>query len=165
MAKLKLSPPWDIFYKEVDAFFKEDGDVKVIFDEDEFTIKLYVDDATKAAALTELLPTEKDFGNVVLKISVIPANEGGRPALGMPPYTAFYGNPIVDEIKIIRDLFGYDLVYVMFVKEVVQYFTDNISDYNGFCSTLYENIARNIFEGKEGVFYCTSAEDEEPKYF
>ena len=165
MAKLKLSPPWDIFYKEINAFFKEDDDVKVIFDEDEFTIKLYVDDPVKAAALTELLPAEKDFGNVVLKITVIPANEGSGPVLGARPYLAFYGNPIVDEIKIIHGLFGYDFIYVMFAKKVVQYFTDNISDYNGFCSTLYENIARNIFEGKEGIFYCTSTEEDEVKYF
>ena len=165
MAKLKLSPPWDIFYKEINAFFKEDGDVKVIFDEDEFTIKLYVDDAAKAAALTELLPTEKDFGNVVLKISVIPANDGVKSVLGIPLCAAFYTNPIVDEIKIIRGPFGYNFVYVMFVNKVVQYFTDNISDYNGFCSTLYENIARSIFEEKEGIFYCTSAEDDELRCF
>ena len=27
--KLKLSSPWMIFYKEIDALFKEDPDVKV----------------------------------------------------------------------------------------------------------------------------------------
>ena len=28
-----------------------------------------------------------------------------------------------------------------------------------------DRIIRNIFEGKEGIFYCTSAEDAEPRCF
>lgn len=45
---------------------------------------------------------------------------------------------------------------MLFKKEVVQYFTDNLGDYNGYRSTLYENIARDIFGDIVGVFFCTN---------
>ena len=36
MAKLKLSSPWEIFYKEIQAMFSEDPCVHVVFDEDNY---------------------------------------------------------------------------------------------------------------------------------
>lgn len=158
MAKFKLSPPWDIYYKQIDAFFQYDREVIVVFDEDAFAINLYVDSPAKAASLCEFLPEEKDFGNVTLAINIIPSNKEQTIAYSVPFYAAFYGNPIVESIETIQGPFEHDLVYILFEKTVVQYFTDNLGDYNGFCSTLYENIARDIFNEKEGVFYCTSAE-------
>lgn len=157
MARVNLSPPWIIYYKEVDAFFAYDPEVKVLFDEDDLVLRLYVENSAKANALNHLLPTEKDFGGVILKIQIIPANTAltGNPAFSIIQ-AAFANNPIVKDIKVIHGIFAYDLNYVLFEKTVVQYFTDNLGDYNGFCSTLYENIARDIFENVDGVFYCTN---------
>lgn len=159
MAKISLSPPWIIYYKELNAFFENDPDVKVLFDEEKNEIKLYVSDAEKAKALSELLPMVKKYEEVELKIAIIPANGaafGFKSSSVDSIKAALKNNPIVDKIETVSGLFGYDLHYVLFKKEVVQYFTDNIGDYNGFCSTLYENIARDIFEDTIGVFFCTS---------
>lgn len=159
MAKLNLSSPWVIYYKEVNVFFEKDSDVKVLYDDDKNEIKLYVSDSDKARALSELFPVEKAFGEVKLKITIIPANGAsfGFRASNFPTIqTALKNNPIVDKIETVSGLFGYDLHYVLFKKEIVQYFTDNLGDYNGYCSTLYENIARDIFGDMVGVFFCTS---------
>lgn len=159
MAKLNLSSPWVIYYKEVNVFFEKDPDVKVLYDDDKNEIKLYVSDSDKAKALSELFPVEKAFGEVKLKITIIPANGAsfGFRASNFPTIqAAFKNNPIVDKIETVSGLFGYDLHYVLFKKEVVQYFTDNLGDYNGYRSTLYENIARDIFGDTVGVFFCTN---------
>ena len=75
MAKLGLSSPWVIYYKKVDAMFKYDDEVHVLYDEDKMELRLYVEDTIKAAALEQLLPTAKGFGNLELKITIIPAND------------------------------------------------------------------------------------------
>ena len=56
MAKLQLVSPWINFYHEVNALFRYDRDVTVIFDEEETEVKLYVNGGEKAEALSELLP-------------------------------------------------------------------------------------------------------------
>lgn len=159
MAKLNLSSPWIIYYKEINVFFEKDPDVKVLYDDVKNEIELYVSDSDKASALRELLPVEKTFGEVKLKITVIPANGArfGFRASNFPIiYAALKNNSIVDKIETVSGLFDYDLHYVLFKKKVVQYFTDNLGDYNGYCSTLYENIAIDIFEDTTGVFFCTN---------
>ena len=51
MAIMKLSSPWMIFYREVEAMFRHDKDVHVVFDEAGDILNIYVDDSLKAAAL------------------------------------------------------------------------------------------------------------------
>ena len=36
--KLTLSSPWVLLYHEIEAFFKEDDEVRVVLDEDNYTI-------------------------------------------------------------------------------------------------------------------------------
>lgn len=154
MARLKLSSPWIIYYKEVDAFFKEDPEVNVVYDEEENTITLYVANGDKADALTQLLPVSREFGDVSVRHRIIPGNLG-HGVNGSVLEAAFKNNNAVSYIKTIHGLFSNDLNYVVFKKEVVQYFNDDLGDINGMCSTLYQNIAKNIFIDIEGLFFCT----------
>ena len=62
MEKLKLSPPWMTYANEVKALFREDKEVRVVYDDEEKKLKLYVDNPRKADALAQLLPAEKTFG-------------------------------------------------------------------------------------------------------
>ena len=170
MAKLKLSPPWITYYNEVEAMFKKDGKVHVVLDEDNCELKVYVDGPeSKYQALAKLLPTEKEFGNIVLAIKVIPANASEKKLLRVSQLakdgemdlcdlftSAFRGNETVVDIVPIAGVFGFNACYVVFAKEVVQFFDDNLGDLNGMRSTLYENIARDIFNPMDGVMYCTS---------
>jgi len=49
---------------------------------------------------------------------------------------------------------------VVFKNCVVQFFNDNLNDAHGVISTLYQNIAAEIFEDANlpGVHYCTDVE-------
>lgn len=162
MAILTKSSPWVTYYKEVDALFKKDKEVLVVFDEENIELKIYVDNQEKASAIQYLIPNEKNFGNVILKIKVIPSN--GKQLRDVRTTNivdiasdAFRGNNAVFAVTDVRAVF--DLVYVIFRKEVVQYFDDNIGDINGNCSTLYEVIARDVFNDI-GIKYCTDCGKE-----
>ena len=158
MARLKLSPPWVILYREIEALFKDDPEVRVIFDEDEIEIKLYVENAEKADALTQLLPAEKEFGNVTAKITVIPANALSSSKLSLY-LAAFKGNPALSYVQTVHGIYTNDINYVVFRNKVVQYWTDNLRDINGLCSTLYQEIAKDVFGESEGIFFCTDTEN------
>ena len=162
MAIIKKSSPWVTYYRQVDALFKKDKEVFVVFDEENVEIKIYVNNQAKADAIRCLMPLEKDFGNVILKINVIPSN--GNQLRGVSTTNilkiacdAFLDNDAVYMVTDVRAVF--DLVYVIFRKEVVQFFDDNIGDINGNCSTLYETIARDVFEDV-GIKYCTDCGKE-----
>lgn len=166
MAKLNMSPPWVLYYKKLNALFDGDDDILVIYDEDEMEVKLYCTDEDKSEALSFLLPNTVSFGNVELKVTVIPSNEKGADYIkGYNITINSYetamcvlfnnGNKHVEDVKIISTPFG-DFTYVIFKKEVIQYFEDNLSDFYGNCSTLCEIIAKEVFKNIEGVFFCTS---------
>lgn len=158
--KVKLSPPWIIFYNEIEALFKEDPDIRIEYDDDEKIISLYVDNEAKAEALTKLLPIEKIFGGVTLQIRVIPAN-GFFDTKASLFETAFDGNPIFTHMVNVEGIFANTLSYMVFRKEVVQFYTDNLGDIDGLKSTLYEDIARDVFSNPEGVYFCTDSRDPE----
>lgn len=159
MALLNLSAPWVIFYCEVRALFAEDHEVHVVFDEENYHIKLYVDKGDKAEALSLLLPDHKVFGNITLKLSVVPANNGdglfGDFSTAELYSIAFNDNGAFSFSKTITGIFANDLTYVVFKKRVVQYYNDSISDIYGQCSTLYQDIAKDVFVEASGVYYCT----------
>lgn len=169
MSKVKLSPPWVIFYDEVKALFGRDDDIKIVYNEDEQIIDMYISNQEKAEALTLLLPLEKKFGNVSVKINVIPANDNITfhkklfTKSGSLYEKAFCGNPAFSYYKEISGIFSNNLHYVVFVNEVVQYFNDSLSDIHGLCSTLYQDIAKDIFEDTEGIFFCTDLPNSQLK--
>ena len=163
---LKLSPPWDIYAAEVAELFKYDHKVHVLYDREEHKIALYVDDVEKAEALAKLLPEEKTFGNITMQIDVIPAN-GSIGALSLSNgglyKLAFRDNDAFSRVKVVHvPYMTNDITYVVFVKRVVQYYTDNLGDLYGLRSTLYQDIARDVFGCEDGVFFCTEPTDPVP---
>lgn len=157
MAKVGLSAPWVKFYRELDALFTDDPEVHVVFDEDQFLVKLYVENVDKAEALMQLLPAEKTFGNVTLKITVVPANNTDVTKLELFQ-KAFSGNPALSYVRAVQGMF--DINYVVFQNKVVQFFNDDMSDVHGLCSTLYQEIAKDVFGDSLGVYFCTDVEEE-----
>ena len=159
MAMAKLAPPWITYVKELEQMFKFDPEVHVVYDNDEYEVKLYVDTAPKASALMELLPATKDFGNVALHIIIVPANGTLVVTRANLYQTAFKGNGAFSFVKTIPGIFANDLTYVVFRNRVVQYWNDNLGDVYGQQSTLYQEIAKNLFGETEGVFFCTDVEE------
>ncbi len=154
---VKLSSPWVIYYRQIQAFFKYDQKVHVSYDADSNIIKLYVDDPMKADALAELLPTEKKFGNVTVQLQVIPPNvvEFDKAEIFK---IAFDGNPAVSYVQSAESPFG-TFNYVVCANAVVQYYSDNLQDIHGYTSTLYQDIAKEIFKEDSEAFFCTDTPD------
>lgn len=171
MAKVNLIAPWNEYYEELVAFFAEDPEVTILYDEEAKNIKVLVRGQNKAEALTYLLNSEVDFGEVKLLITVVPANEVKKDikqffknANDGEDYKLEYrhalnGNELFSYTRTIENVMGFNAVFVVFQKKVVQYYNDNLGDLNGMKSTLAEEIARDIFVPHNGVFFCTDTRD------
>ena len=155
--KVGLSAPWVKYYREINALFGDDPDIRVVYDEDNVITTLYVEDADKADALTQLLPTEKDFGNVVMQIMVVPANAPLANKMTLIS-RAFRGNPVYSYGTSVEGIFTSPIHYVVFKNKVVQYFNDDLGDVNGNCSTLYQEIAKDVIGESDGIHFCTDVE-------
>ena len=157
--QIKLSPPWIEFYKKIQLLFKEDKEITVSFNEDKYILSITVKgNEEKAKALRKLFPTEKLFGNIAVRIKIfttkIKTEKNVLPEEILAK--AFENNPIVEAIITSGDVLRDDQTYVLFKNEVVQFFNDDIYDYNGLCSTLYQDIAKEVFKDFADVHYCTS---------
>lgn len=159
MAKVRLTAPWDEYYKKLVVLFKYDDEVNVVYFEEDNKIKIFVDNPEKAEALQKVIPEEKEWGNVNLTLEVIPSNKKKRNnSLSVPRSfwgIVFEGNPVLSFIHTVDGIFTNPITYVVFVNEVVQYFNDDLSDINGNRSTLYQEIAKEVFLPVEGTCFCT----------
>lgn len=153
----KLAPPWIEYVNELTALFAKDPAIKVVYDNNENEVKLYVDGQAKADALTQLLPASKEFGNVTLNITIVPAN---KLKSTVDLYrAAFEGNEAFVESWTAQGIFTNPITYIIFKKEVVQFYNDNLADAHGNKNTLYQEIAKDVFENKNGIYFCTDTED------
>ena len=163
---LKLAAPWTTLYRELEMLFEKDDEITTFFDEYNVAIKIYVANEKKAQALSNIIPEEKIFGNVNLKIEVIPPNgeviksSERRESIFNGSYyndfvEAFDNNPIVKSINTVGANVFIPFTFIEFVPEVVQFYNDNMANMYGIASVLYEEIARDIFE-MVGVFFSTA---------
>lgn len=147
--------PWVNFYREIEALFAKDSEVKVVMDDAVPEVKIFVDNSRKADAIAYLLPNEKVFGNVTLKITVIPANDGIKSKFDAIQ-EAFIGNPALSYVWQAKTPFG-EFNYVVFDADVVQYFNDDMRDINGNKTTIYQEIAKDVIGEDANLCFCTAA--------
>lgn len=161
--RLKLSPPWITYINKLEALF--DGDPQIAFNVDmsvpSVTLSGYNGD--KNAAIQRLLPSEKVFGGVTLKIAVDgPISNIAFPTPKALFDTAFEGNPAYaySICPVEEGYWFFSFTYVVFKNCVVQFFNDNLNDCHGLISTLYQDIAAEVFEeaGLTNVYYNTDVE-------
>lgn len=162
--RLKLSPPWITYMNKLQALF--DGDPQIAFNigqsEAGPTVTIACNNGDKVAALQRLLPPTKQFGNITLFIGI----DGTPSNLAFPTPkalfdTAFAGNPAYAYSVCPSDgTWFMSVTYVVFKNCVVQFFNDNLNDCHGLISTLYQDIASEIFEdaGFTAVYYNTDVE-------
>jgi hypothetical protein len=161
-SRFKLSPPWVEYISKLEALF--DGDPQIAFniDYEHMTVALAGNNGEKNAALQRLLPTEKKFGNITLHIVV----DGPIANIAFPTQKelfdcAFEGNPAYAySVTPGSDVWFFSATYVVFKNCVVQFFNDNLNDCHGITSTLYQDIAAEIFEEADlhNVYYNTDVE-------
>ena len=153
MDNFKLAPPWVTFANELKALFRNDKTVRVVFDQQQMLIKIYVESATKAEALEQLLKAEADFGGTVVRVSVIPGNAVSDKYVNVYA-TAFESNDALSDTKCVTSPFG-EFTYVIWTATPEQFFDDNLGDFQGKKTILVEDIARDVLAEKPGVFHCT----------
>ena len=113
MKKLDLVSPWVDFFREMEAMFAKDKDVKVIFDEDDLVIRLLVEDQDKAEALEKLLVKEKTFGSVTVKVVVVPANKLKSKNDDLFR-AAFSGNEALVDVQTLEGAFSNPITFVVY---------------------------------------------------
>ena len=160
--RLKISPPWVTYINKLQALF--DGDPQIAFniDYNNMIVTLAGNNGEKNAALQRLLPVEKKFGNVILHIVV----DGPIANIAFPTQKdlfdcAFKGNPAYAySVTPGDEVWFFNMTYVVFKNCVVQFFNDNLNDCHGLVSTLYQDIAAEIFEDANliNVYYNTDIE-------
>ena len=178
MARLNLTAPWVEHYNKLKAFFEKDRYVTVVIDEEDVVadgihkIKMVCSDPErgKGYALDQVLRKDLPYTTVeVLYRDKDPEIDAVRfktvMSDGYLEQLSFVlrGNEALEGVRV-KYLPGISpeegFKYVIFKKEVVQYYADDLSDYYGHHSTLYEILARDIFETPPpGVFFCTERVD------
>lgn len=150
-----LSAPWYLYVRQVRALFGRDPAVSIEYVDAHKELTLYVIGEAKAEAIGLLLPKEKVFGSVVLKIDVVPANTMGLTTNDIFK-RAFDGNPAFKFVETCKpDGCSIPFNFVVFDNKVVQMWTDNLCDINGLDSKLYQDIANEVLDTPPGTYYCT----------
>lgn len=152
--RMSLAAPWTTYVSELEAMFAGDLDISIVYDECAHEVKLYVNGEKKADALTKILNSEVTFGNVTLKITVIPANCKNEEDILDCFRDAFEGNPAMTRVIPVTSPLGTHR-FVMFRNKVVQFYNDQLDDPYGNKYTLYQEIAKDIFNRNFAVNFCT----------
>ena len=161
---VKIISPWQEYQKEIVALFERDPQITVssIYDyegkEANYGFDIEVRDHDKYEALARVLPSVKKFGNVTLKITLYETVNNSNAEDLVAVYTAlFRDNPIVDDVCAVVDIFGIKHAYVMFKPEVIQYYRDELMDFNGLRSCLAQDIAKEVFDNSSyNLHFCTT---------
>ena len=163
--RMKLSPPWCTVVNKIIAMFGKDPEIHIKYDDNMTDVRLFVDNPEKADAIGRLLPEEIQFGNVVLTISIIPAD--GIKDIGNVTgqelfECAFKDNPVFSFAYTVQGIFLNNVTYVVFKNEIVQFFNDNLNDIYGNLTTLHQEIASELFANADigVVYYCTDVPED-----
>ena len=158
--KLNLSSPWQTYVNELAVMFENDPEVQVMYDETKYEVKLYIwKNHQKAEALEKLLNHEKQFGNITLKITVVPPNGVEAETDILEVFRkAFEGNNAMLGVLPVESPMG-TYRYVVFENKVVQFYNDQLDDPHGYKTTLYQEIAKDIFADGLAVNYCTDPKE------
>lgn len=169
---LCLAAPWTVYFRELKAFFQNDPEVDITFDESAAVVHVHCDSADKAKLLEKYLPEHVSFGHAALDIQVHEplddrlteeeATEIAERSVIDELSALFSGNQAFSYLKWVDNPGHYLVVYVVFKREVVSFFNDNVHDVRGFTSMLYEDLAEDIFVNREGIIFCTDTRDIDP---
>lgn len=159
--KLNLQSPWVTYNNKVKALFANDDDISVsdVREDDDGNLVMTIgsSDYHKYIALDRVIAKKVEFGNVTLRVKVVQLNHIETIDDIVELYkTIFEGNKIVRDIRVLPDFTGTEHCFIRFNPEVVQFFNDDISDYDGNWSGLAQDIAKEVFQDcAAGVHFCT----------
>ena len=162
--KLGLTAPWVTYCNMLKQMFEKDPKIKVsgVIEsvdpeglEITYVITITAYSHKKYNALKRFLPEYQNFGNVTVRIDILDAENGDKATDLELMEDLFCGNPIIEEIATAQDPTGTELSFAVFKPEVVQFFNDDIRDYNGLWSGLMQDIADMVFVNADDINFCT----------
>ncbi|MDO5575331.1 MAG: hypothetical protein Q4G60_15280 [bacterium] len=165
----KLSPPWYVYHRKVQALFGRDPEVHIKdladLGDGKFSYMILVYNQEKADAIKAILPQKVERGNITIDVTILGPGEDDikpdvkpdREATIEDIHAAFTGNPVFER-TITRTLGMYVISYCVFKKEVIQFWNDDLSDYFGNYNGLASDIAKEILK-PTAVQFCISAEE------
>ena len=164
-----LSAPWVILCNKLDAFFEKDKEVSVDFyetnDKDNIiTIPITVYNQRKYFALREILKKTYEFGNIkcVIKLSlktdkVITKSifkNGTEEIIS----SALRGNPLFKDLIVKKPIGNDEITYIIMAKEVLQFNSDDLTDFYQNENMVVEDAANSIFQLPTSWFFSTALE-------
>lgn len=158
--KLQLQAPWQTYFGKLRAIFGDDPEIDISADEGEkdkkFNVSIKCSNSIKANAIKELLIPEVDFNGVVLKINVEDTSDKSKINRHIIE-AALTGNPHFQGIEHVDDT-SFHMDYCVMKKEVIQFYNDDLSDYNCNYNGLAEDIMNEICK-PSNISFCTSVDD------
>lgn len=153
-----MSSPWVHYARQLGMLLTADDTTVEMVSIDDTKKKVIIrsESLDKVTAFMELLPKIIIFDTVALYIDIIPANKPDTVAMFK---TIFNNSPIVDKIVTIQpEGTSNPFTYILFKKEVAEYWDDNLGNPHGFMFDLYQNIADNVFDDHhDGIIFSTSS--------
>ena len=158
--KSNLQAPWITLYNKIVAMFEQDPDIKIepIYQSDDgvYIINIASTHTIKLTAIEKILKNKFELGNITVNIKFKYENENDDMITLHDFEVAFAGNNIFSRAKSIEDPWEFNASYVIFSKDVVQFYNDDLTDIYGNFNGLAEDIARDIFKETElPIYYCT----------
>ena len=160
-----LQAPWITVLGKLQAMFEGDAEVEVKCPDMEanpFVINIDTINSTKCEALKKVLKTHYEFGNITVDIFVRVIDDGSEteePTIE-DFAEAFAGNPVFVTTATIENPMGQEFDHVIFAKEVIQFYNDDISDIYGNFNGTVEQVACDILN-RGDVNFSTSNGSED----
>lgn len=150
MTNVGMQSPWVTTYGKIRSLFQNDPDLKISNlsgdHEGVYTFAITSANVTKLTAIEKILKNEFVFGNVTLQVKFIyDDSEDDEKITANDFKNAFNGNSIVRDVKTVKNPFGDEQTFVMFGKDVIQFYNDDLTDLYGNFNGLSEDIAREVF--------------------
>jgi hypothetical protein len=163
---LGLQSPWYTLYNKIVSMFGGDEELTIsnITETTKaaenakatYTITISSANAVKLQAIEKILKHEFPMGNIVVKIAFVYEESKNSDITAADFKNAFTGNPIMSNIKTIETPWKSEMTFVLFKREVIQFYNDDITDLYGNFNGLAEDIARELFNDvTEVISYCT----------
>lgn len=167
---VSLQSPWVEHWWLVKTMFKNDDDIKIedieYLDDGKYEANIIVKDENKAAALNDVLCKVNEFGNVTLTFNIFAnMNKQGdsNGVVELDDYKKLFNEKIADQFIELQDIFGNYHYFVVFKREVVSFYNDDLTDPWGMWNGLYQNIAEKIFVSSN-VMFSTAPEDADTAF-
>ena len=160
---VRLSPPQYTYFKFLKYSIGNDPCVDVLDIEEvaggNYLIPIHVKSLEKARALATILNLHKNYGNINICIEIYYCNRVVAPIENIENINsllriikqALNTNCYFEFVKAAEVIPGYNSIFPVFKKEVIQFFNDDLSDlyanFNGVAADVFREVMKSPING------------------